>query len=533
MAKQIIRGSEARKKLLSGVQQLADTVTITLGPKGRNVGLDKKWIEPVVLHDGVSVAREIELPDPFENFGAKLVRQAANQTNDKAGDGTTTSTLLAYEMIKAGIEALEKGANPMSLTKGMEIASKKAVELIDKYSEDISDPTLIEQVATISAQRPEIGKVIAKAFEKVGKDGVITVEESARVEIDVSYKEGMEFDKGMISPHFSDQENGNSELESPLILLSDFPISVSSDIAAALKKIVDETNRQEIVIIADNVEGAALLTLILNKQRGGIKPLAIQAPGFAERRKEMLEDIAVLTGATVISREKNMKLDEFNVDWLGKADRVISDANSTKIIGGFGNPEKIQARANLIRSQIEKADSDFEKEKLRERLARLISGAAIIKVGASTEVELKERKERVIDAVEATKSALAEGIIPGGGTVLQSLFYNSDFSSEGLTGDIEKGFSIVKIAFFSPFKKLMSNAGIQPTDEQIDEMFLNPNMGIDVNTGKLVNMRDAGIIDPTRVIKNAIINATSVAAMILTTEAVVVDIPEKETENLS
>lgn len=528
MAKQILRGKEVRAKLLSGIQQLADTVTVTLGPKGRNVGLDKQWTEPVVLHDGVSVAKEIELPDPFENFGAKLVKQAANQTNDKAGDGTTTSTLLAYEMIKDGIKALDAGANPMSLTKGMDKAASMALNLLKNYSEDISNPELIKQVATISAQREDIGGVIAEAFKKVGRDGVITVEESAKVEIDIEYKEGMEFDKGMISPHFAYENDGTAELISPLILLADYPISVASDIAAALKKIVDETNRQEIVIIADNIEGAALMTVLVNKDRGGIKPLAIQAPAFAERRKEILEDIAVLTGATVVSREKNMKLDEFNVDWLGKADRVISDANSTKIVGGFGVPEKIQERADFIKAQIAKTDSDFEKEKLRERLARLISGAAIIKVGARTEVELKERKERVIDAVEATKSALLEGICAGGGTTLNNianeLIGNSKrHGYDSLNKDELLGWNIVAFSLIKPQEKLLENAGIVLENG----ISFNIGEGINVNTGEKVNMRQAGIIDPTKVLKNAIQNATSVAAMILTTEVVVCDIPEK------
>jgi chaperonin GroEL len=535
MPKQILSGDAARAKLLSGIQQLADTVTITLGPKGRNVGIDKKWIEPQVLHDGVSVAREIELPDSFENFGAQLVKQAASKTNDKAGDGTTTSTLLAYEMIKAGFEAVEKGANPMVLTKGMDLAAKEAVRLISEMSEDISGEDKIKQVATISAQREDIGEVIAKAFAKVGKDGVITVEESAKTEIDIEYKEGMEFDKGYVSPHFAYAADGSSEIEAPLILLADFPISVASDLAMCLKKITEETKRQEIVIIADNIDGPALMTLLLNKERGGIKPLAIQAPGFAEKRKEMLEDIAVLTGATVVSRAKNMKLDEFNIDWLGKADKVVSNATSTKIIGGFGTPEKIGERATLIRSQIEQSSSEFEKEKLKERLARLVSGAAIIKVGASTEVELKERKERVIDAVEATKSALLEGIVPGGGVTLSQVSNEliSNWKRHGspkLPKDAEIGWNIVAFSLIEPQAKLLKNAGlslISFADEHGTLQFM-PGEGIDVIAEKIVNMKEVGIIDPTKVVKNSVLNSVSVASMILTTEAIICDIEEEK-----
>lgn len=520
MAKQILRGNLARHKLLEGIRQLADTVITTLGPRGRNVALDRKWIDPVVVHDGVTVAKDIELPDPFENVGAKLVKQAASKTNDKAGDGTTTSTLLAYEMVKRGVEAVNAGANPMILKKGMDVAAKQAVEAIEELSEKITKPESVKQVATISAQNDEIGAVVAEAINKVGKDGVVSVEESANVKIDVSYKEGMEFDKGYLSPMFLTSED-EVELISPLILLADFPITVASDMASALKKIVEETNRQEIMIIADNVEGAALMTLIVNKQRGGMVPLAVQAPGFAERKKDYLEDIAVLTGGTVVSKAKDMRLDKFDIAWLGKADSVVSDANSTKIVGGFGSAEKIEAHAKNIRKKIKETDSEFEEEKLRQRLARLTSGAAIIKVGALTEVELKENKERVIDAVEATKAAVADGIVAGGGTTLRDISRDLSSITPKSTGDFNAGYHIVVDTLMAPSQKLLENAGIET-----DITNSKPGTGIDINSEAIVDMKKAGIIDPARVVKNSVLNATSVATLILTTEAVVCDIPE-------
>jgi len=528
MAKQILTGKAAREKILKGVQTLADVVTITLGPKGRNVGLDKKWIDPQVLHDGVSVAREIDLQDPFENFAAQLVKQASSKTNDAAGDGTTTSMLLANIIIQAGLEAIDQGANPMDLRKGMERAKDETIQAIQALSEDIADPQRILQVAALSAQDPTIGQVIADAVEKVGKDGVISVEESAKVDIVFEHKEGMEFEHGYTSPYFiTDPQRMCVELEHPLILLVDHTITAASDVGTFLKHFVDTLNRQEIVMIADGVEGAALLTLILNKERGNLKPLAIVAPAFAERRKEMLEDIAALTGATVVSKAKGMSIDKIDMTVLGTADSVWADKDTTKIVGGAGSPEAIQQRIDHIRTQLKHTTQEFEQTKLRERLAKLVSGAAIIRVGALTEVALKERKERVIDAVEATKAALAEGIVPGGGIPL--LHIGHTLKPEVGNVDEQYGYHIVADALMAPFHKLMANAGITLTAKQKKTLEHDHALGVDVMTGQLVALKESGIIDPTRVVKSAVENAISVASTILTTEAIVCELPEKQT----
>ncbi len=533
MAKRIIRGEEVRKKLLSGVEQLAETVVITLGPKGRNVGLDKKWVEPIVLHDGVSVAREIELPDPFENFGARLVQQASGKTADRAGDGTTTSTLLAHKIIEKGIKEINKGANPMVMKKGIELACTLVVEDLKKQSKKVETKEEIEQVATVSSASQELGQMIAEAFNKVGKDGVITVEEGAGVSTTVDYKEGMEFDKGFVSAYFAtDPAKGEAELESPHILITDHQISSAQDLAAFLKRFVEETKRIEILIVAPNIDGAALGTLILNKESGRLHPVGVFAPGFGDRRKEMLEDIAAITGGTVISQEKGMKLEDTTVEQLGFADKIWCDGERTKIVGGHGKPEKIEERASQIKNLISKSESDFEKEKLKERLARLISGAAIIKVGAMTEVEMKEKKERVIDAVEATKAAIQEGIISGGGIALYDIHEKTKLKTS--SPDINKGFNIVIDSLIEPLKKLLSNAGAN-----IDEVLTNigsinnkGEYGYDVEEETYGNMYQLGIIDPIKVTRSAVENACSVASMILTMEAVVVDIPDdtKKTE---
>lgn len=523
MAKQILYGKAAREKLLSGVEQLAETVVTTLGPKGRNVGIDKKWVEPIVLHDGVSVAREIELPDPFENFGARLVQQASSKTADRAGDGTTTSTLLAWKIIDNGMAELEAGRNPMAMKKGIKKATDLIVDQLKKQATEIKTKEQIAQVATISSADEELGVMIAEAFDKVGKDGVITVEEGVGVKTTVEYKEGMEFDKGYISPYFAYNDKKEAELEAPHILITDHNITDAQALAAFLGKFVEQTKRAEIAIIAANVDGPALGTLILNKERGGIKPVAIFAPGFADRRRELLEDLAVLTGGTVIAKEKGMKIEDVTIEQLGIADKIWCDGERTKIVGGFGSPEKILARATQIKEQISKTDSDFEKEKLKERVARLTSGAAIIQVGAMTEVELKDRKERVIDAVEATKSAIEEGIVAGAGTALLAARKVLPPLFEGKS-DENVGVKIVYEALDQPYVKLLKNAGMDVPKEEPKE-----GAGYNVETGGLVdNLIEAGIIDPAKVTRNAIENAASVAAMILTMEAVIVDLPKKE-----
>lgn len=532
MAKQILKGKELRKKLLSGVEQLADTVSITLGPKGRNVGLDKKFIEPIVLHDGVSVAREIELPDSFENFSAKLVQQASSKTADRAGDGTTTSTLLAWKIIEKGFKKMEEeDVNPMTMRKGVEIATNYLTSELKKISKEIKNQKEITQVATVSSASNELGLTIGEAIGNIGKDGTITVEESVKVETTVEYKEGMEFEKGYISPYFcTDKNKMESEILSPHILLTDMELTSALDTAKILDVLVGELKREDIVIIASHVDGTALTTLIINKDRGSIKPLAVFAPSFGQKRKNILEDIAILTGGVVLTKELGIKFDEIKKEHFGRADSVWADGDKTKIIGGFGEPKKIEERIQHIRDQIKEEESDFEKEKLKERLARLTSGAAIIKVGAMTEVELSDKKERVIDAVEATKAALEEGIVPGGGVNFLKLYQNmKDLKNENK--DIQAGIDIVKESLLEPIKKLLANAG-EDADKIIKLLISSntENYGFNVETEEFGDMIEMGIIDPTKVTRNAIQNSTSVAAQILTTEAVVCDIPEKKAE---
>lgn len=534
MAKQIISGDKARAKLLSGVQQLADTVTVTLGPKGRNVGLEKKWIEPKVLHDGVSVAKEIDLPDPYENFAAQLVKQASSETNDKAGDGTTTSTLLARVMVEKGMKHVNDGVNPMTMKKGIEKAVEEVVRLLKEDTIEIKDNEKIKQIATISAANEEIGEMIARAVEKVGRDGVITSEkDSSIVGIELEVKEGMEFDKGYASPMLStDQDKMEAELEMPYILVTDYNITGALEIIGFVKRFVEKFNARELVIIAPEIAGPALQNLILNKVRGGIDPLAIKAPGFGPKQKEILEDIATLTGATVVYKDK-VKLEDAPLEYLGRADKVWSDAEKTKIVGGTGNPEEIKKRASLIREEIKKSKSEFEKTKLQERLARLISGAAIIRVGGMTEVEISERNERVIDAIEATKSAMEEGIIPGGGIELLGISEElSDMKDKNT--DVDFGIKLVVSSLQEPIRKLLTNAG--ENAEEIIEKIKNyegdiDSYGYNVESEEYGDMIEMGIIDPTKVTRSAVQNAASVAAMILTTEFIVVEIPEDKKES--
>lgn len=532
MAKQILQGKPLRDKLLSGVEQLATAVTSTLGPKGRNVGIEKTWIEPSVVHDGVSVAKEIELEDPFENMGAQLVRQAAGKTADKAGDGTTTSTLLAYEMIKRGFKAIDEGANPMTMKIGMENTLQKILEYINSQSKPIQTQEELAQIATISSADPEIGKVIGEAMYKVGKDGVISSDVYAGLDIKVEYKEGMEFDKGYISGQFvTNIEKQESEINNPFIVITDHTITSSQEIAAFLELFVKGTESKDIVFICNLLDGAALPTILINKDRGNINPLAVFAPGFAERKKDILEDIATITGGKVIYKDKTpidkiLSTDEngnvVGLENLGMAESVWADSDTTRIVGGYGKPEAIEERAKGIKTAITKTDSDFEKEKLRERLARLTAGAAIIQVGARTEVELSDKKERVIDAVEATKAASAEGIVAGGGVTLDetsSILDGNDESDEGI------GIRIIKEALQEPYKKLLRNAGIDET--KINAKSVNGVTGINVMTGEVGDMFQMGIIDPARVTKEAVANAVSVASMILTMDTGIVKIPDK------
>lgn len=523
MPKKITKGDELRQKLEKGVEQLADTVTITLGPKGRNVGLEKTWIEPVVLHDGVSVAKEIELEDPVENFGAQLVKQVSAKTADRAGDGTTTSTLLAYHMIKKGFEAIKNGANSVTMKEGMEAALTYLLDELKKKSRDIKTKEEMIQIATISSASEELGKTIGEAIHRVGKDGVVNVVPYEGMGVEVEFKEGMEIDKGYISSYFATNEEQNeAEIESPYILITDMVLSSADEMAKFLKRYTEETNRAEIVIIAADVTGGALSTLVINRQRSNIFPLAVFAPSIGERRLQILNDIAKLTGGGVLRKESGKNIGDIDLTWLGRADRIIANDKTTRIIGGFGDPDEIIERADSIREQIKKETSEFEKEKLQERLARLVSGAAIIKVGALTEVALSDRKERVIDAVEATKAAVAEGIVAGGGITLREL-QDSFNIVDAPQDDYNTGMNIVKESLGEPFIKLLSNAGLSVPKK------LRKGHGINVMTGEEVDLMKAGIIDPTRVTKEALQNAVSVAGALLTCEAVVSKIPEPKT----
>lgn len=528
MAKQLLYAEEAREKLKKGVDAVAKAVGTTLGPKGRNVALDKKWGAPSVVHDGVSVAKEIELKDPFENMGAQLIKEAAEKTNDVTGDGTTTATILAQTIVNEGIKNITAGANPMILNKGIEKAASQAVESIKKQAQPVRDDSeRITQVATISAQSEEIGGKIAEALKKVGPNGVVTVEEGKGLELFIDYKEGMEFDKGYISPYFiTDPDAMEATIEEPYILLTDKKISSIQELLPFLEKLVKVS--KNLVIVADEVEGEALATLVVNKLRGTFNVLAVEAPGFGDRRKEMLQDIAILTGATVISEDVGRKLEDVTIEDLGRADRVTSDKDNTIIVGGKGDKAAIDGRIKQIKAELERTTSDFDKEKLEERLAKLSGGVAVIEVGAATETEMKEKQERVKDAVAATKAAIEEGIVPGGGVVLLTAV--EAIETKDLTGDELTGAKIVKRALEAPAKLLAENAGIDGNVVIADIKKREKGVGFDVLSGEYVNMIKAGIIDPAKVTRTALQNAVSVACMILTTEGLVTDIPEKEKE---
>ncbi len=534
MSKLIKYNAEARQLLLNGVNQLADAVATTLGPKGRNVAIDRKWGGPSVIHDGVTVAKEIELEDPFENMGAQLVKEAASKTADVAGDGTTTATVLAREIIREGIKEIESKANPMIMRRGLEKASAHIVEELKKVKKDIklSDAA---SVATISAADPVLGKLIADALHKVGgKDGVVTVEEGKSIETTLDHKEGMQFDKGYASQYFAtNMEKMVAEIEDAYILITDKKITAISDLLPFLEKLVKVT--KNLVIIAEEVEGEALTTLVVNKLRGTFNALVVKAPGFGDRRKEMLEDIAILTGGTVVSEELGTKLESVELDVCGRADKVWADKENTRIIGGKGVKAKINARIEQIKATVEESTSEFDKEKLQERLAKLTGGVAVINIGAATEVELKDRKERVTDAVAATKAALEEGIVPGGAIALLAISQKMvPLKADKLNKDELLGFNIVKRALEQPFKKLMENAGIDPNEVLAKARVLSAK-GFGYDVMKLENVEDAipvdmvasGIIDPLKVVRSAVQNAVSVAAMVLTTEALITDKPEK------
>lgn len=527
MAKQLKFSEEARQSLVKGVNALAKAVVITLGPKGRNVALDKKWGAPNVVHDGVTVAKEIELEDPFENMGAQLVKEAASKTNDVAGDGTTTATLLAQSIVNTGLKNVTAGSNPMIMKVGIEKGVSVVVSEIKKMSKTIKD-TDVAKVATISAQDEKIGSLIADALAKVGKDGVVTVEEGRGLELSIDHKEGMEFDKGYASPYFvTNPDKMDSEIDSPYILITDKKISSLNELLPFLENLVKVS--KNLVIIADEIEGEALATLVVNKLRGTFNALAIKAPGFGDRRKELLEDIAILTGGTVISEDTGKKFENVTLEDCGTADKVWADKENARIIGGKGNVAKIKARIAQIKREIEESTSDFDKEKLQERLAKLSGGVAVINVGAATEVELKDRKERVNDAVAATKAALEEGIVPGGGVALLRARKALISLRETLRFQDEKtGIDILYAALAEPLRWIAKNAGADEgwIMKKIEESKI-ADYGFNAMTMDFGSMLDAGIVDPAKVTRSAVQNAASIGMMILTTEALVTDIPEK------
>jgi chaperonin GroEL len=530
-AKQIIYGEDARRKLKTGVDKLAKAVVTTLGPKGRNVGIDKSWGTPQVIHDGVSIAKEIELEDKFENMGAQLVKEAASKTNDVAGDGTTTSTMLAQAIIEEGMKVISTGSNPMIIRKGLEKACEVGVAEIKKLSKAVSSKEEKAQVATVSAQNTEIGNLIAQAMEKVGNDGVITVEESRGFEMELSYKEGMQFEKGYLSPYFiTNPERMEASLDNPYILVTDSKVSNIQELLPVLEQLMKLT--KNIVIIADDIDGDALTTLVVNKLRGTISPIAIKAPGFGDRRKEMLEDIAVLTGATLISSETGRKLETASLEDLGRAEKIVSTKDETIIVGGQGNKKEVKERVSLIKKVFETSDSSYDKEKLQERIAKLSGGVAVISVGANTEAELKEKKLRVEDAVNATKAAVEEGIVAGGGVTL--LRIRKAIEKLKLEGEEKIGAQILMQALEKPLRMIVENAGedsgkILSNIERLHEEKKNYNIGYNVMIMDYKDMIEEGILDPAKVTRSALQNAVSVAVTILTTECLITETPKPET----
>ncbi len=530
-AKDIRYNEEARRKLLRGVEVLAKAVKVTLGPKGRNVILEKKFGTPQVTKDGVTVAKEIELKDPFENIGAQLVREVASKTSDVAGDGTTTATVLAEYIFKEGLKMMATGANPMEVRKGIEKAVNTVVDELKNISKEVRERKEIEQVGTISANNDEeIGKKIADAMDKVGKDGVITVEEAKGIETYVEFVEGMQFDRGYISPYFvTNPDKMECVLEDPYILIHDKKVSSLKDILPVLEKVAQ--SGRPLLFIAEEVEGEALATLVVNKLRGTLLSCAVKAPGYGERRKAMLEDIAILTGGQVISEEKGLKLENARIDDLGRAKKVIVDKDNTTIIEGAGKKQDIQARIKQIKMQIEETKSDYDREKLQERLAKLAGGVAIIYVGAATEAEMKEKKARVEDAMHATKAAVEEGIVPGGGVAYLRCIPALEKLESNLEGDQKLGVQIVKKALREPTRWIAENAGYEGTLIVEEILRRGGNIGFDARDGELKDMYEAGIIDPTKVTRIALQNAASVAALLLTTEALVTEIKEEKKDS--
>ncbi|HVE75471.1 MAG TPA: chaperonin GroEL [Actinomycetota bacterium] len=527
MAKQIAFAEDAKRAMERGMDQLAHAVRVTLGPKGRNVVLEKKWGAPTITNDGVSIAKEIELEDPFEKIGAELVKEVAKKTDDVAGDGTTTATVLAHAITKEGLRVVASGANPIALKRGIEHAVERVVEFIGNEAREIQGKEEIANVAAISANNDtEIGEVIAEAMDKVGKDGVITVEESNTFGLELDLVEGMRFDKGYISPYFiTDPERMEAVLTDPYILIVNSKVSALKDLLPILEKVVNAG--KELLIIAEDVEGEALGTLVVNKIRGTLRAVAVKAPGFGDRRKAMLQDIAILTGGQVISEEVGLKLENTGVDLLAQARKVVVTKDDTTIVEGAGSEEDIKGRVNQIKAELEKSDSDYDKEKLQERLAKLAGGVAVIKIGAATEVELKEKKHRTEDAVQAAKAAVEEGIIPGGGTTLLRASESLEKLESDLTSDELFGSQIVRRALEAPIKQIAENAGLEGGVIVEKVRSLEKGFGLNAATGEYEDLVKAGVVEPAKVTRSALQNAASIAALFLTTEAVIVEKPEK------
>ncbi len=526
MAKQVLFGEEARQALGKGVDALANAVKVTLGPKGRNVVLDKKFGAPTITNDGVTIARDIELEDPFENMGAQLVKEVATKTNDIAGDGTTTATLLAQAMIREGMRNVAAGANPMVLKKGIEKAVATLVEEIKAKAQKVEGKEAIAQVASVSSADEEVGQLIADAMEKVGKDGVITVEESKGMQTNLSVVEGMQFDRGYISPYMvTDTDKMEAVMDDPYILITDRKISAIADILPILEKVVKQG--KELVVIAEDVDGEALATIVVNKLRGTFKALAVKAPGFGDRRKAMLEDIAILTGGQVISEDLGRKLDGVELSDLGRARQVRASKEETTVVDGYGDKAEIAARAEQIKKQIAETTSDFDKEKLQERLAKLSGGVAVLEIGAATEVEMKDKKLRIEDALNATRAAVEEGIVAGGGTTFVDIQPALDALEAEAVGDIKTGVKIVKRAIEEPVRQIADNAGLEGSVVVEHVKAAGVGVGYNALDDKYEDMIAAGIVDPAKVTRSALQNAASIAAMVLTTETIVADKPEK------